>query len=322
MSKATKTHKKKVEPEPRASTESATTAAVVVAGTEPSEDTQRLHVAYRPVEALIPSARNARTHSEEQVAQVAASIREYGWTNPVLVDGENGVIAGHARLLAARKLGLRVVPVIELAHLTEAQRRAYMLADNQLALNAEWDADLLRIELTDLEALDIDLGSLGFSEEELSKFMSEVTDGATDPDSIPAPPDEPVTQKGDLWILGDHRLLCGDIRPRCRTPCRCRRGTQAHSRDIAVNSACRCHSRRRLWNQCAARKRRAVACATWTLASGAAWGGAGRDWWACGVPGRPAARLANVGDRGPTWAIGAATERKARSVTRVEVCDG
>ncbi len=206
MNKATKTKKKETVPAQDASIAIAPSPAVA----EPSTDTQHLHVEYRPVEALIPSARNARTHSEEQVAQVASSIREYGWTNPVLVDGENGVIAGHARLLAARKLGLRVVPVIELAHLTEAQKRAYMLADNQLALNAEWDADLLRIELTDLEALDIDLGSLGFSQEELSKFMSEVTDGATDPDSIPAPPDEAVTRKGDLWILGDHRLLCGD----------------------------------------------------------------------------------------------------------------
>jgi len=207
MSKATKTHKKTVELERHGGSVVATTAAAVAG---PPTDTQHLHVAYRPVEALIPSARNARTHSEEQIAQVAASIREYGWTNPVLVDGENGVIAGHARLLAARKLGLKVVPVIELAHLTQAQKRAYMLADNQLALNAELDADLLRIELTDLGALDIDLGSLGFSEEELSKFMSEVTDGATDPDSIPAPPDEAITQRGDLWILGNHRLLCGD----------------------------------------------------------------------------------------------------------------
>ncbi len=206
MNKVTKTKKKETVPAQGAPIAIAPSPAVA----EPSTDTQRLHVEYKPVEALIPSARNARTHSEEQIAQVAASIREFGWTNPVLVDGENGVIAGHARLLAARKLGLKVVPVIELAHLTEAQRRAYMLADNQLALNAEWDADLLRIELTDLEALDIDLGSLGFSQEELSKFMSEVTDGATDPDSIPAPPDEAVTRKGDLWILGDHRLLCGD----------------------------------------------------------------------------------------------------------------
>lgn len=206
MSEQSRTAKSRTAREQGASRETATEAVVA----DLPADSQHLHVAYRPVEALIPSARNARTHSEEQIAQVAASIREYGWTNPVLVDGANGVIAGHARLLAARKLGLKVVPVIELAHLTEAQKRAYMLADNQLALNAQWDTDLLRIELTDLEALDIDLGSLGFSQEELSKFMSEVTDGATDPDSIPAPPDEAITQKGDLWVLGEHRLLCGD----------------------------------------------------------------------------------------------------------------
>ena len=206
MSKATKTTKKETVPTQDAPSAIATSPVVA----DPPADLQRLHVEYRSVEALIPSARNARTHSEEQVAQVAASIREFGWTNPVLVDGENGVIAGHARLLAARKLGLKVVPVIELAHLTEAQRRAYMLADNQLGLNAGWDADLLRIELTDLETVNFDLSLLGFSDEELSRFMSDVADGATDPDSIPAPPDEAVTQKGDLWLLGDHRLLCGD----------------------------------------------------------------------------------------------------------------
>jgi ParB-like chromosome segregation protein Spo0J len=112
-----------------------------------------LQIAWRPLGELIPYARNPRTHSDALVTQIAASIREFGWTNPVLVDGENGIIAGHGRVLAARKLGLERVPVIELTHMSEAQRRAYVLADNQLALNAGWDDELLRLELADLHEL-------------------------------------------------------------------------------------------------------------------------------------------------------------------------
>jgi DNA modification methylase len=159
---------------------------------------------------LIPYARNARTHSDAQVAQIAASIREFGFTNPVLTDGENGIIAGHGRVLAARKLGLAKVPVIELAHLTPAQRRAYVLADNRLALNAGWDADLLRLELAELQDLGFDLGLTGFDEDEIAGFLADPTTGLTDPDDIPALPETPVSRPGDVWILGRHRLACGD----------------------------------------------------------------------------------------------------------------
>ncbi|MBR0648732.1 site-specific DNA-methyltransferase [Roseomonas terrae] len=159
---------------------------------------------------LIPYARNARAHSDDQVAQIAASIREFGFTNPVLTDGANGIIAGHGRVLAARKLGLAEVPVIELAHLTAAQRRAYVLADNKLALNAGWDEDLLRLELAELQDLGFDLQLTGFDADEIAGFLAEPTTGLTDPDDIPPLPEMPVTQPGDVWLLGRHRLTCGD----------------------------------------------------------------------------------------------------------------
>src|SRR5918995_1413242 len=170
-----------------------------------------LEIAWRPLGELIPYARNPRTHSDAQVAQIAASIREFGWTVPILVDGVNGIIAGHGRVLAARQLGLDRVPVIELAHMTEAQKRAYVLADNQLALNAGWDEALLRIELTDLEALGFDLGLIGFAEGELEGLLAgEGKAGLTEDDDAPALPEQAVTRPGDLWVLGEHRLLCGD----------------------------------------------------------------------------------------------------------------
>jgi DNA modification methylase len=159
---------------------------------------------------LLPYVRNARTHSDDQVAQIAASIREFGFTNPVLTDGENGIIAGHGRVLAARKLGLDEVPVIELGHLTPAQRKAYVLADNKLALNAGWDADLLRLELAELQELGFDLGLTGFDADEIAGFLAEPTTGLTDPDDIPPLPETPVTRLGDVWLLGRHRLVCGD----------------------------------------------------------------------------------------------------------------
>jgi DNA modification methylase len=159
---------------------------------------------------LIPYARNSRTHSDEQVAQIAASIREFGFTNPVLVDGERGIIAGHGRVLAARKLGLDEVPVIELTHLTEAQRRAYVIADNKLALNAGWDMDLLKVELGGLQADGFDLGLTGFSGDELAGLFAESTDGLTDPDEVPEVPVDPVSALGDVWVLGRHRIVCGD----------------------------------------------------------------------------------------------------------------
>ncbi len=162
------------------------------------------------VAELVPYARNARTHSEAQVTRIAASIREFGFTNPVLVDGERGVIAGHGRLLAARMLGLAEVPTIELAHLTEAQKRAYVLADNRLALSAGWDADLLRIELGDLRAEGFDLALTGFGEDEIGAFLLEPAAGLTDPDAVPEVPADPVSRIGDVWVLGRHRLGCGD----------------------------------------------------------------------------------------------------------------
>ncbi|WP_439891588.1 ParB/Srx family N-terminal domain-containing protein [Ralstonia sp. 25C] len=143
----------------------------------------RLGVEYRPIEALIPYARNARTHSAEQIAQIAASLREFGWTNPVLVDADGTIIAGHGRVLAARQLGMTEIPVICLAHLTDAQRRAYVLADNKLAEAAGWDKDLLALELTELDGNGFDLGVIGFSAKELAGAMS-------DPSFAPASADE------------------------------------------------------------------------------------------------------------------------------------
>ena len=170
---------------------------------------QPLAIDYRPIEALIPYARNARTHSEAQVAKIAGSIREFGFTNPVLVDGTNGIIAGHGRVLAARLLGLAQVPVIELAHLSETQRKAYILADNQLALAAGWDKDLLALEVGDLNDLGLDLDLLGFSAGEIDDLLRR-RDADPDEDLVPEPPAVPVSRPGDLWLLGPHRLLCGD----------------------------------------------------------------------------------------------------------------
>ena len=170
-------------------------------------------VEHWPVERLIPFARNPRTHTDEQVAQIAASIAEFGWTNPVLVGADGVIIAGHARLQAARKLGLSEVPVIVLDHLSEAQRRALVIADNKLALNAGWDEELLRGLLSELREDEFNLEVLGFSDEELNALLTEAPDlaeGLTDEDAVPEPLEEPVSRRGDLWILGEHRLLCGD----------------------------------------------------------------------------------------------------------------
>jgi DNA modification methylase len=170
-----------------------------------------LEIAWRPLGELIPYARNPRTHSDAQVAQIAASVKEFGWTNPVLVDGANGIIAGHGRVLAARKLGLDRVPVIELAHMTEVQKRAYVLADNQLALNAGWDEALLRLELADLSGLGFNMRLIGFEDGELERLLAgDGKAGLTEDDDAPALPEQAITQPGDLWVLGDHRLLCGD----------------------------------------------------------------------------------------------------------------
>lgn len=164
----------------------------------------------RAVAELIPYARNARTHSDAQVAQIAASVVEWGWTTPVLVDEAGGIIAGHGRVLAARKLGLADVPVMVAAGWSEAQKKAYVLADNQLALNAGWDIDLLKIEVGDLSAAGFNLDLIGFDDKLLADLLAEPTEGLTDPDEVPEPPAEPVTVLGDVWVMGRHRLVCGD----------------------------------------------------------------------------------------------------------------
>jgi DNA modification methylase len=171
----------------------------------------KLKVTYRAVDDLIPYARNSRTHSDAQVAQIAASIREFGFTNPVLVDGDRGIIAGHGRVMAARKLDLKEVPTIELSHLTPAQRRAYVIADNKLAENAGWDMDLLKVEVADLDAMDFDLTLLGFDESALAGLLTPATPvGNTDPDDAPALPSRAATAPGDVWLCGTHRVMCGD----------------------------------------------------------------------------------------------------------------
>lgn len=168
-------------------------------------------IEWMSVETLIPYAKNARTHSDEQVAQIAGSIKEFGFNNPVLIDKENSIIAGHGRLMAARKLGMDKVPVVQLDHMTEAQRKAYVLADNRIALNSGWDTGMLSLELQELKD-DIDLSLLGFDADELDALLNpiEETEGLTDEDAVPDVPDEPKTKLGDIYILGNHRLMCGD----------------------------------------------------------------------------------------------------------------
>jgi DNA modification methylase len=163
-----------------------------------------------PTADLIPYARNSRTHSEAQVTKIASSIKEFGFINPVVTDGKNGIVAGHGRVLAANKLALKEVPCVEASHLTEAQKRAYVIADNRMALDAGWDIDLLKVELGDLQGLDFDLSLTGFDLGELKNFLAEKTDGLTDPDAVPETPANPVTVLGDVWLMGKHRLMCGD----------------------------------------------------------------------------------------------------------------
>jgi DNA modification methylase len=160
--------------------------------------------------SLIPYARNSRTHSEQQVSQIAASIKEWGWTTPVLVDEDGGIIAGHGRVLAAQKLGIDDVPTIVATGWTKAQKQAYVLADNQLPQNAGWDMDLLLVEMKDLDAEGFDLSLMGFNDDMLANMLNEETEGLTDEDAVPDVPDDPATVLGDVWVLGKHRLMCGD----------------------------------------------------------------------------------------------------------------
>ncbi|WDU57825.1 site-specific DNA-methyltransferase [Pseudemcibacter aquimaris] len=171
-----------------------------------------LQVEQIATEQLIPYARNARTHGPEQVAQIAASIAEFGFVNPVLIGGDDILIAGHGRLLAAQKLGLDQVPAIRLDYLTESQRRALVIADNRIAENAGWDEEMLRLELAELSEDDFDLDLLGFDGSEIDDLLVALDeDGAEDLDGdIPEAEENPVSKTGDLWILGDHKLLCGN----------------------------------------------------------------------------------------------------------------
>lgn len=166
-----------------------------------------------PLDALVPYARNSRTHSPEQIAQVADSIREFGFTNPVLIDGQGGIIAGHGRVMAARQIGLAEVPCIRLPHLTDAQKRAYVIADNKLALNAGWDDELLALELRELDGLGFDLHLTGFNDDEISKLLDIELgegEGQGDADAVPEVRPDPISRLGDVWELGRHRVMCGD----------------------------------------------------------------------------------------------------------------
>jgi len=167
-----------------------------------------------PLDRLIPYARNARTHSDTQVAQIAASIREFGFTNPILVDTHDGIIAGHGRLLGAQIVKLEMVSVIVLDHLTETQKRAYIIADNKLAENAGWDKSALQIELAELQADGFAMDLNDFDDEELARLLAlnSVEAGLTDEDAVPEVSNLPISVAGNLWLLGDHRVLCGDAK--------------------------------------------------------------------------------------------------------------
>ncbi|CAB4161093.1 ParB/Sulfiredoxin [uncultured Caudovirales phage] len=163
------------------------------------------------INKLVPYARNARTHTDEQVAQIAASIKEWGFTTAVLVDEYGGIIAGHGRTLAAQRLKMTTVPVMVAAGWSDAKKRAYVIADNKLALNAGWDNELLALEFAELKDLDFDLDLTGFTADEIAALMPvDVTDGLVDEDQIPEVPEVSITVQGDVWVLGKHRLMCGD----------------------------------------------------------------------------------------------------------------
>lgn len=171
---------------------------------------RKLLVEHLPVADLVPYARNARTHSREQIAVIAASIRKFGWTNPILIGEDDNIIAGHGRVLAAKHMGIENVPIIRIGGMSPAEQRAYVIADNQTALRAGWDTEVLKLELDELKSLDFDLGVIGFDDAELAGILDVRPIGATDPDFAPEPPVNPVAIRGDLWALGRHRLLCGD----------------------------------------------------------------------------------------------------------------
>lgn len=175
------------------------------------EELKRLQIEYWPIDRLIPYARNARTHSDAQIAEIAGSIRTFGFSNPIQVSPTGDIVAGHGRLAAARKLGLAEVPVVVLS-LSDVNRRQLVLADNRIALNAGWDKQVLSLELADLSAMGADLSSLGFTAKELSQALSSVEGGLTDEDQIPEVAEVAISQAGDIWQLGPHRIACGDSR--------------------------------------------------------------------------------------------------------------
>jgi DNA modification methylase len=163
------------------------------------------------IDKLVPYARNARTHSKEQILQLRASLREFGFVNPVIVDKDLNIIAGHGRILAAKEEGVKEVPCVFAEHLSEAQKRAYIIADNRLALNAGWDAEMLSVEISDLQGVDFDISLLGFDDAELNKLLGDIDDVQDDDFDVDAELQKPATTKlGDLWLLGNHRLVCGD----------------------------------------------------------------------------------------------------------------
>lgn len=187
-------------------------AAASATANRPDKD---LFVAWWPLDRLVPYARNARTHSDAQVAEIAGSIRAFGFTNPLLVGADGDIIAGHGRLAAARKLGMTEVPVIVLDTLSETERRQLVLADNRIALNAGWDMEMLKLEMRDLADLGTDLSTLGFDEDELQvAFAPDATDGLVDEDDVPDPQSDAISRTGDVWRLGAHRLICGDCTDR------------------------------------------------------------------------------------------------------------
>ena len=169
----------------------------------------KIEIRYKKVEDLIPYVNNSRTHSDDQVSQIASSMKEFGWTNPILLDGENGIIAGHGRLMAAKKLNQTEVPTIELAGLTDIQKKAYIIADNKLALNAGWNDEILKLEIAELKNAGFDLGLTGFNVDEL-KVFDPVIEGLVDEEQVTDVPEEPKTKLGDIYKLGNHRLMCGD----------------------------------------------------------------------------------------------------------------
>ena len=170
-----------------------------------------MQITNQSVDGLIPYINNAKVHSDEQVSMIAASIKEFGFTNPILIDAANGIIAGHGRLMAAQKLGMDVVPCLRLDHLTDAQRRAYVIADNKLALNATWDETALAGEIERLLEDGFDLDLTGFGEDEIAEFLQDdENEGLTDEDDVPDAADQVVSVQGDVWLLGNHRLMCGD----------------------------------------------------------------------------------------------------------------